>query len=55
MSYFVKGSARQKIHQAGLPENITATINYRRVDDGSFYLSLIPDAEEVLKEEGIIS
>ena len=42
-----------EIHSAGLPANVYAVINYRETDDGT-YLSLTHDAEEVLREEGII-
>lgn len=43
----------KEIHQAGLPGSVGAVIIYRREDEG-FYLSLTPDAEQVLKEEKII-
>jgi len=43
----------KEIHTAGLPANIGAVIHYRRTDDGT-YLSLTHDAEEVLREEGVI-
>ena len=42
-----------EIGLAGLPQNITAIINYRKVDDTTF-LSLTDDAKAVLLEEGII-
>ncbi len=44
----------KEIHDAGLPANIYAVINYRKAEDGT-YLSLTPDAEEVLREEGVIN
>ncbi len=43
-----------EIHQAGLPGNVAAVLHYRKLDDGNFFLSLQPDAEAVLREEGII-
>jgi len=43
----------EEIHTAGLPANVYAVINYRQTDDGT-YLSLTHDAEEVLREEGVI-
>ena len=43
----------KEIHDAGLPGNINAVINYRETDDGT-YLSLTQDAKEVLVEEGVI-
>jgi hypothetical protein len=44
----------KEIHQAGLPGNVEAVLCYRTQDDGNVFLSLTPDAEEVLQEEGII-
>jgi len=43
----------KEIHYAGLPANVYAVINYRKTEDGTF-LSLTSDAEEVLREEGVI-
>ena len=43
----------EEVHSAGLPANVYAVINYRQTEDGT-YLSLTRDAEEVLREEGVI-
>ena len=43
----------EEIHQAGLPANVYAVINYRKTNDET-YFSLTKDAEDVLREEGII-
>ena len=46
-------SNTKEIKQADLPENVTAILRYRSTDEG-WFISLTPDAKEVLKEEGII-
>ena len=46
-------NSTEEIHLAGLPANVYAVIKYRDTDDGT-YLSLTHDAEEVLREEGLI-
>jgi len=43
----------KEIHKAGLEGNVKAVINYRH-DGEDLYLSLTPEAEEVLREEGYI-
>ena len=43
----------KEIHQAGLPANVYAVIKYRKTEDEMYY-SLTQNAEEVLKEEGVI-
>ena len=43
----------KEINSAGLPANVYAIINYRKSEDGTF-LSLTPEAKEVLEEEGLI-
>lgn len=47
----VKGTP--EIGLAGLPQNITSIINYRKID-GTTFLSLTDDASAVLLEEEII-
>ncbi len=42
-----------EILKAGIPGNILAMIDYR-LEQGIYYLSLTPNAYEVLKEEGYI-
>jgi len=43
----------KEIHQAGVPGSVTAVLHYRKEND-ELYLSLTKDAEQVLKEEGVI-
>jgi len=46
-------NSTKEIQTAGLPTNVYAVIQYRETDNGT-YLSLTHDAEEVLREEGVI-
>jgi len=47
-------SGTKEIKEAGLPENVTAVIFYRKTDD-KWSVSLTADAKDVLIEEGIIN
>lgn len=44
----------KEIHKAGLSGSVSAVIKYTQLDDGSYNVKLTPDAEEVLRAEGII-